>query len=102
MSYEDLKQHDIFLPEEEWGDLDLNTSVSVPALVASFLLGAVSCLMMALGGGGPWTWIGAVLFIGFMFAFALVSNAGIERQHHRIEALHRRHSASPEQEEHST
>lgn len=99
MSYADLKEHDIFLPEEEWGDLDLETSVSVPALVASFVLGAVSCVMMAVGGGGLWTWIGAVLFIGFMFAFALVSNAGIERQHRRIEALHQRHETSAEQEE---
>ncbi|MFB6098683.1 MAG: hypothetical protein ABEK84_06160 [Salinibacter sp.] len=98
MSYDDLKEHDIFLPEEEWGDLDLETSVSIPTLIATFVLGAVSCVMMVLGGGGPWTWIGAVLFIGFMFAFALVSNAGIERQHRRIEALHERHGTPAEAE----
>lgn len=95
MSYEDLKEHDIFLPEEEWGELDLHTSVHVPTLVATFALGTVSCVLMAIGGGRLMTWIGAALFIAFMFLFAIVSNAGIERQNRRVEELHRSHSAKP-------
>lgn len=93
MSFEDLKEHDIFLPKDEWGELDLHTSVNVPVLVATFVLGAVSGAFMAIGGGRLLTWIGAGLFIVFMFSFALVSNAGIETQNRRIEALHERHTS---------
>lgn len=93
MSYEDLKQHDIFLPESEWGELDLSTSVSLPALIATLVTGAAGCVLMVVGDGSLLTWIGAALFIVFMFAFALVSNAGIERQDRRIKELHEAHSA---------
>lgn len=93
MSYEDLKEHDIFLPEEEWGELDLHTSVNLPALVATFVLGTVSCVLMVAGGGRLWTWMGAVLFVAFMYSFAFVSNAGIERQNRRIDALHAEHES---------
>lgn len=87
MSFEDLKQHDIFLPESEWGKLDLSTSVNLPAIIAIFLTGAAGCVLMVVGDGSLLTWIGAALFILFMIGFALVSNAGIERQDRRIKEL---------------
>lgn len=92
MSFEELKEHEIFLPESEWGQLDLATSVNLPALIAFFALGAASCVLMIAGGGRLLTWVGAGLFIAFMYGFALVSNAGIERQSRRIEALHASHA----------
>lgn len=93
MSYEELKEHNIFLPEDEWGGLDLHTAVNLPALVVTFILGAASCVLMVIGGGRPLTWIGAVLFIVFMLCFAIVSNRGIERQNGRVEELHAQHGA---------
>lgn len=88
MSYEELKEHNIFLPEEEWGKLDLSASVNLPALVGAFVLAIVSCVLMVIGGGGLWTWVGAAIFVVFMFSFMIVSNAGIERQNRHIDELH--------------
>lgn len=99
MTLQELEDHEIFLPEAERGELDLHTSVHVPALVGAFVLGAVSCVLMVAGGGALWTWIGAVLFVLFMILFALVSNAGIERQNARIERLHAAHASEEETRE---
>ncbi len=90
MSYEDLKEHDIFLPKSAWGKADLTTTVNLPALCAVSLWGVGSLLAIWLGAGSATTWVGAVSFIGFMFAFAFVSNAGIERQNARIRRLEER------------
>ncbi len=98
MSYEDLKEHGIFLPEKEWGELDLATSVNLPALVVTFVVGIVSCVLMAIGGGHLWTWIGAGAFIIFIYAFALISNAGIDRQNRRVDEMHAEHETSSEPE----
>lgn len=80
MSYEDLKQHNIFLPEEHWDELDLSSSVNQPLLFLTIILGLASCTLMVIGGGGTLTWIGAGLFFVFLLSFTLVSNVGIENQ----------------------
>lgn len=87
MAYEDLEAHNIFLPEEHWGELDLSTSVNQTYLVVSFVLGVVSCVLMVLGGGGTLTWIGGLLFVLFMFLFTWVSNAGIDRQNEVVDEV---------------
>ena len=92
MSFEELKEHNIFLPEEEWGGLDLHTAVNLPALIATLVTGLTSCVLMAAGGGRVLTWIGAALFILFMLSFAVVSNRGIDRQNRRVEELHAEHN----------
>jgi hypothetical protein len=85
MSYEELEDHNIFLPESARGDLDLSSSVNQWALAGTFVLGLVGCGMMVYGGGWTLTWIGTVVFFAFMISFTLVSNAGIEYQNQRVE-----------------
>lgn len=89
MSYEDLKEHDIFLPEEHWGEVNLSSSVNELALSLVYVLGVVSCVFMAVGGGHTLTWIGVLGFLVFMFLFTLVSNAGIEAQNEVVNQLAR-------------
>jgi len=95
MSFEDLDEHGLFLPEDVWGEIDLHTSVNVYQLAATGLLGLGACLMMWLGHGNTLTWVGAGLFFVFMYAFTYVSNAGIEEQNDEIDQLKKR---SQEQE----
>jgi len=87
MSYEDLQDHDIFLPEEVWGKVDLSSSVNELALTLVYLLGVTSCVLMVIGGGDMLTWLGVLGFLVFMVLFTLVSNAGIEHQNQVIEEL---------------
>jgi membrane protein implicated in regulation of membrane protease activity len=87
MSFEDLKAHDVFLPEVLWGKADLNSSVNRAALLAVGLLGIVACVLMLVGRGLLLTWLGAGLFILFVIAFALLSRRGIDRQNDRVSQL---------------
>ncbi len=66
MSLKDLQEAGVLLPKEEWGVHDLHTSVNKPMLVAAFLLGMASVVMMYLGDGTTITFIGGALFLGFM------------------------------------
>lgn len=87
MSFEELKEHDIFLPEKNWGELDLSSSVNQPLLLSTLILGVVSCAMMVIGAGSTLTWIGTGLFFVFLIGFTLVSNAGIDHQNEIIDDL---------------
>lgn len=84
MAYEDLEEHNIFLPEEHWDELDLSSSVNQPLLLLAITVGAVSCALMVIGTGDLLTWIGAGLFLVFLIAFTIVSNAGIDNQNERV------------------
>lgn len=85
MSYEDLEEHNIFLPEEHWDELDLSSSVNQPLLLLTIIIGLVSCALMVIGGGTMLTWIGAALFFVFLYSFTWVSNAGIENQNETVD-----------------
>jgi len=87
MSYEDLKEHNIFLPEEHWDELDLSSSVNQPLLLLTILIGLLACTLMVLGGGESLTWMGAGLFIIFLYTFTLVSNTGIENQNRTVDEV---------------
>ena len=85
MSYDDLKEHNIFLPEEHWEELDLSSSVNQPLLLLTIIIGITACVLMVMGAGHSLTWIGAGLFVGFLYAFTWVSNTGIEKQNDVVE-----------------
>lgn len=87
MSYEDLEDHNVFLPEEVWGKTDLTASVNQVLLTLVMMMGIGGCLLMWWGGGSTLTWVGAVLFIVFMYAFMWVSNTGIEHQNRDVDEL---------------
>lgn len=87
MSYEDLEEHNIFLPEEHWDELDLSSSVNQPLLLLTVAVGVVACILMVLGGGSTLTWIGAGLFLIFLLSFTIVSNAGINNQNNTVDEV---------------
>lgn len=84
MSYEDLEEHNIFLPEEHWDELDLSSSVNQPLLLLTVAVGVVACILMVVGAGSTLTWIGAGLFLIFLYSFTIVSNTGINNQNNRV------------------
>lgn len=87
MSYEDLKEHNIFLPEEHWDELDLSSSVNQPMLLITILTGIAGCVLMVIGGGSSLSWIGAGLFVIFLYTFTFVSNAGIDNQNEIVDEV---------------
>lgn len=89
MSYEDLEEHNIFLPEEHWDELDLSSSVNQPLLLLTIIIGLGSCSLMVAGGGNMLTWVGAGLFVVFLYSFTWVSNAGIENQNETVNEVMR-------------
>lgn len=89
MSYEDLEEHNIFLPEEHWNELDLSSSVNQTVLFITIVTGIASCILMVLGAGGTLTWIGAGIFFAFLISFTLISNTGINNQNEKIKNLMR-------------
>lgn len=91
MSYEDLENHNIFLPEAVWGEADLHTTVNQPLVLGILLFGGASCGLMVFGRGHDLTWAGMVLFWAFMMLFTIVSNAGIESQNDEIDSLIEEH-----------
>lgn len=85
MSYEDLKQHNIFLPEAMWGKTELKSSIPRSVTLAVGALGVASCALMWAGGGRVLTWLGALLFLGFIGTFAFMSHFAIERQNEKVD-----------------
>lgn len=87
MAYEDLEEHNIFLPEEHWDELDLSSSVNQPLLLFTIIVGIASCVLMVIGAGRTLTWIGAGVFIVFLITFTLISNTGIVNQNEKVNKL---------------
>lgn len=87
MSYEDLEHRGIFLPQSQRGELRGESSAP-PLLVGAVLLcGMIGCVAMVWGGGGPWTWGGALLFGVSLLAFTLQADRSIDRQNRRVRRL---------------
>jgi len=95
VSYEDLEEHNVFLPEEVWGKVDLSASVNQSIVFAVFTLGVGSCVLMYLGHGSALTWIGTGLYVLFMYIFMFVSNRGIKDQNEQIDRLLENRSEPP-------
>jgi hypothetical protein len=84
MSYEDLQQHDVFLPESLWGKTDLSASVGRTPLLGLALAGLTACGLMVLGAGGWLTWLACGFFLAALVFFTRVSTAGVERQNEEL------------------
>lgn len=98
MSLKDLQKAGVLLPKEEWGVHDLHTSVNKPMLVAAFLLGVASVVMMYLGGGTIITFVGGVLFLGFMAWITYISIKAVNVQAAQFAEEHERFLREQEDE----
>lgn len=82
-----LEQEGLLLPEEQRGELALESSTN-PWLALAMGIGAASaCAIMAIGGGNTLTWIGAVMAAVLYVALAWAASRGIDRQNRKVEEL---------------
>lgn len=86
MSYDELEEHGIFLPEEHWGESELTRPASPWLLAVLGGLAGLACVAMVLGQGRLLTWVGCGAFVALLWAFTFVTARTIDRQNRRIEA----------------
>ncbi len=84
MGLEELKEAGVLLPEEEWGEHEVKTTVrQFPMLIAS--LSAVAGWILAyIGGGDTLTWIGIIVFLITFFAVLYMCDRAVTRQRKRF------------------
>ena len=85
MSLEDLQDQGVLLPEERWGEHDLETTAPRWWLLAVFLTAVAGLAATYLGDGGGWTWIGIVTFLAALYAATILCDRAVERQRERME-----------------
>lgn len=85
MTLEDLEAAGVLLPREEWGERSLMTTTNKPVLVALGALAVAACVLMYVGDGSLWTWIGAGAFLGILILFTWLSMRAVDRQIERAE-----------------
>lgn len=90
MSLDDLREHGVLLPEEEWGTHSLATTVpALPALV-TFLAAAAGLVLILLGDGRPLTWAGVALFLAAFFTLTWLCDRAVRAQRRRVRKARRR------------
>lgn len=84
MSMEDLREHGVLLPEEEWGEHRLETTVPEGRLATGFVIAVTGVVSIYLGAGGRWTWIGLVVFLAALYWIIWVCDRGVLAQRERV------------------
>lgn len=84
MTLEDLREHGVLLPEEEWGSHRLETTVPEWPLAGAFLVAAASLVAAYLGDGGPLTWIGVVVFLVAIYLVTWLVDRAVMQQRERF------------------
>lgn len=89
MTLEDLREHGVLLPEEEWGEHRLETTVPEWPLAGAFLLAGVALVLTYLGDGGLLTWIAVAVFLALLLAITWICDRGVRAQRRRFRREHR-------------
>ncbi len=84
MSLEDLKEQNVLLPEERWGEHSLDTTVPKAWLLLIFAVAVASLTAIYLGDGGPLTWIGVGAFLVAIYSATILCDRAIESQRRRM------------------
>lgn len=84
MTMEDLREHGVLLPEEEWGAHRLETTVPEWPLAAALLAAAALWVVAFLGDGGTTTWIAVGGFLVLVSAVTWICDRAIRRQRERF------------------
>lgn len=87
MAEDHLKQADLFLPEECWGELELQSSSNPWMVLAAGAAAIAACALIVIGDGGPVTWIAAVAFVLVLFGYTILAIRGVEGQNRRVRKL---------------
>ena len=83
MTLEDLRDHGVLLPEEEWGEHELETTVPEWPLLGAFLAAAGLWVLAYLGGGGALTAFAVAGFLVLLFAITWICDRAVSRQRER-------------------
>lgn len=84
MSLQDLKDHGVLLPEGEWGEHSLETTVPQGALLLAFAVAVAALVAVFLGNGGTWTWIGLGVFLCTIYVITVVCDRAVVGQRRRV------------------
>ena len=84
MTMDDLREHGVLLPEEEWGAHRLETTVPEWPLAAARLGAAALWVVAYLGDGGTATWIAVAGFLVLLFAVTWTCDRAVRRQRERF------------------
>jgi hypothetical protein len=84
MSLDDLRNQGVLLPEEEWGEHRLETTVNVIPLAIGFLVAVASLVVIYLGDGGTATWVGSIVFLVALYSVIWMCDRAVLRQRARV------------------
>lgn len=84
MTLEDLREHGVLLPEEEWGQHSLETTAREWVLGVGLLLAAASLVLALVGAGGLLTWVGVAAFLVLFFVITWLLDRAVLRQRARV------------------
>lgn len=84
MTQEDLREHGVLLPEEEWGERSLETTVRRLPTALAFLVAVAALVAAFLGDGGALTWIGVAVFLAAFGALTWIADRAVLAQRRRV------------------
>lgn len=84
MSLDELRDQGILLPEEEWGEHSLETTVAKGPLLLVLALAVAGLVAAFVGDGGWWTWVGVGLFLVALYGATFLCNRAVDRQRERM------------------
>lgn len=85
MSFKQLKEAGLILPEDEWGKLKFQKPHYSFAILVIFILSFASCVVMYIGNGSLITWLGLFAFIISLALFTFFSIKSINLQITKLE-----------------
>lgn len=83
MTLEDLQEQGVLLPEEEWGEHALSSTVPRLALLGLLAVAAASVVAALVGDGRTLTFVAMGVFIASLFALTWVLDRSIVRLRRR-------------------
>ena len=84
MSIDDLREQGVLLPEEEWGEHRLETTVHVVPIAIGFGVAVASLVVIYVGDGGTLTWVGSGIFLVALYAVTWMCDRAVLRQRERF------------------
>lgn len=84
MTIEDLREHGVLLPEEEWGEHGLETTVPEWPVAGAFLAAAVLWVAAYVGDGRTLTWLAVGGFLVLLYAVTWMCDRAILRQREKF------------------
>lgn len=94
MTLEDLREHGVLLPEEEWGSHRLETTVPEWPLAGAFVAAVVLWILAFLGRGGWLTWAAVAAFLVILYGITWICDRAVLAQQERFRRERREEGAA--------